>query len=310
MEENQNPLVTVIIPSYNHAQYILNAIESVKTQTFTDWEMIVIDDGSTDNSHEVLKSMPVDSRIRLILHTDNKRQSARFNEAISEAKGKYISFLSSDDWYLPEKLEKQVTLFETLDETYGVVYSGGSRYFEEKKNTLEAETNQNMRRGWILKELLTEPFFIYPISPMVKKSCFERYLFDSSYTAEGEAIYFKIAMKYQFDYVDETLVVMRDHGYNIGKDIGRMLEENVRYRKELFEHPDFPDEIKPILPQLLSNIYKLKGWEYIRLKKEYKKGRKALLNAIRCNKSLFFDKRVIIGLLLSILPQSIASKIN
>lgn len=308
--KNNQKLVTVIIPSYNHAQYILEAIESVKAQTYKNWELIIIDDGSTDNTHEVLRSMPIDERITLILNKDNKRQSARINQALTVAKGKYISFLSSDDWYLPEKLEKQVALFETLDDTYGVVYSGGYRFFEDANETIEVETNKSMRRGWILKDLLREQFFIYPISPLIKKECLDRYPFDESYIAEGEAIHFKIAMKYKYDFVSEPLVTMRAHTYNIGGNIDVMLNENIRYRDELFRHPDFPKELLSYEGEVLGKIYKINGWGYIRLRKEYKKGKEALINAIKEDKLLLLDKRVIIGLILSLLPKSISSKIN
>jgi glycosyltransferase involved in cell wall biosynthesis len=310
VKKNNNPLVTVIIPSYNHAQYIVEAIESVKSQTYDNLELIVIDDGSTDNTHEVLKSMPKDERIVLILNKDNKRQSARMNQAIALSKGKYISIFTSDDWYLPEKLEKQVALFQTLRDEYGVVYSSGYRYYEDLDKTIEMNTQGNMRRGWILEALLTEPFFIYPISPLIKKECFSAYPFDESYTAEGEAIHLKIAMKYKYDFIDEPLVTMREHSYNIGGNIDRMLAENIRYREELFTHKDFPKELLKYRSEILGKIYKLKGWEYIRLKKEYSKGKKALVNAIKVNKALFFDKRVMVGLLLCLLPESIVSKIN
>lgn len=310
MEKVNEPLVTVIMPSYNHAQYIMEAIESVKAQNYKNWEMIVIDDGSTDNTHDVLRAMPKDERITLILNTDNKRQSARMNQAIAIAKGKYISIISSDDWYSPEKIEKQVALFERLNDEYGVVYSGGYRFLEDTKVTIDVETNKNMKRGWILKELLLEPFFIYPISPMFRKICFDTYRFDESYTAEGEAIHFKIAIKYKYDFVPESLVTMREHTYNIGGNIDRMLTENIRYRKELFSHPDFPKDLLIYKEQILGHIYKIKGWEYIRLRKEYKKGKEALINAIKEDKSLLFDKRVIIGLMLACLPKSVSSKIN
>ena len=310
MKNSNYPLVSVIIPSYNHAQYILDTIKSVKTQTYKNWELIIIDDGSTDDTHEVLRSMPIDDRITLILNKDNKRQSARINQALAVSKGKYISFLSSDDWYLPEKLEKQVALFETLDDKYGVVYSSGYRYYEDIDKTIEINTKGNMRRGIILESLLREPFYIYPISPLIRKECFDYFPFDESYTAEGEAIYFKIAMKYKFDFVDEPLVTMREHTYNIGGNIDKMLKENIRYREELFRHPDFPKELLKYKGEILGKIYKLKGWEYIRLKKEYKKGKDALINAVKVNKFLFLDKRVVVGLILSSLPEVITSRIN
>ena len=310
MEKNGAPLVTVIITSFNHAQYILQTIESVKAQTYPNWELIVIDDGSTDNTHEVLRSMPEDKRVRLILNTDNKRQSARLNQAIALAKGTYISLLSSDDWYLPEKLEQQVALFEKLDDEYGVVYSGGYRYYEDTGETIEINSNKSMKRGWILKELLTEPFFIYPISPLIRKKCFERYPFDESYTAEGEAIYFKIAMHYKYDFVPELLVTMRDHSYNIGGNIERMLSDNIRYRGELFKHPDFPNELLALRNKVLSEIYKLKGWEYIRLRGEYAIGREVLLKAVKEDVRLIIDGRVLLGLVLSILPSVVADFVN
>jgi len=307
---NKQPLVTIIIPSYNHAQYIENAIESVKNQTYNNWELIIIDDGSTDNTHEVLRNLSFDSRITIILNKSNKKQSARLNQAIKLAKGKFISLLASDDWYLPEKTELQINQFNKLSNEYGVVYSGGYRFFEDTGQITETKTNNDMKRGWILKNLLLEPFFIYPISPLVRKSCFQTYPFDETYFAEGEAIYFKIAMKYKFDFIDKPLVIMRDHTYNIGGNIERMLEDNVRYRQDLFLHKDFPIELMQYKGIVLGKIYKLKGWEYIRIKKNYTKGKSALINAIKVNKLLIFDKRIIVGLFLSFLPKSFSNFIN
>lgn len=298
MKDKENPLVSVIIPSFNHSQYILKAIESVKIQTYLNWELIIIDDGSKDNTHQVLQSFPADSRIRIFLNKDNKGQSFRLNQAIHIAGGQYISFLSSDDWYLPTKLEKQVALFNELDESYGCVYSGGYRFFENTGETIEIATNKSMRKGDILKELLLEPFFIYPISPLIKKECFKHYPFDESYMAEGEAIYFKIAMKYKFDYVEEPLVTMRNHGYNIGRNIDKMLEDNIRYREELFQHIDFPEGLQKYKGRVLGEIYKLKGWECIRLEKRYEKGEKILLKAIKSGVFFMLNKYVIAGLVL------------
>jgi len=310
MQKNKlNPLITVIIPSYNHAQYILNAIESVKNQTYSNWELIIIDDGSTDNTHEVLESMEKNEKIILILNKDNKRQSARLNQAIQLAKGQYISLLASDDWYLPTKLEKQINLFSLLPNDFGIVYSGGYRYFEDTEILIEVETNKIMKRGNILKNLLTEPFFIYPISPLIKKSCYNNYSYDESYSAEGEAIYFKFAMKFKFDFIDEPLVVMREHTYNIGGNTEKMLVENIRYRKELFKNKDFPIELKYLLKPILSKIYKVKGFEYIKLRKEYQKGRESLFNAIKNNLLYILNYKVLIAIIITFLPKFIIEKI-
>ena len=310
MQKNYNPLVSVIIPSYNHAQYIECAIDSIKMQTYENWELIIIDDGSKDNTHEILGQMPSDKRITIVLNKDNQKQSKRLNQAIAISRGEFISILGSDDWFIKEKLEKQVNLFANLSEEYGVVYSSGYRYFEDLNKTVEVNTNSNMRSGDILKELLTEPFFIYPASNLIRKTCLIEYPFDVTYSAEGEAIFFKIAMKYKYAFINEPLVTMREHSYNIGGDIQRMLEENIRYREELFNHKDFPVKLLKYKGKILGKIYKLKGWEYIRLKKDYIKGKQALVNAIKVNKLLLFDFRVIVGLVMVFLPRRILSKIN
>lgn len=295
--EGKQPLISIIITSYNHGAYIKQAVDSALGQTYKNIEILIVDDGSRDNTHEILqKEYGTEPRIKLLLNKDNRGYAYRANECINLARGEFICFLSSDDWYLPEKTAKQVEKFNTLDNSYGVVYSAGSRYYEKDKRTLPAGTNDNMRSGWILKELLTEPFFIYPITPMIRKECLVRYPYTDKYKAEGEAIYFKIAMKYKFEFVNETLVVMRDHDYNTGKNILMMAKDNIMYREDLFSHPDFPKNLQYLKNQVISQIYFLKGWEMIRINKNYKEGRTALLNAIRYNKKYLLNARALVGL--------------
>lgn len=97
--------VSVVIPTYNRAKYVVKAIDSVLAQTYTDYEVIIIDDGSTDNTCEVLK--PYTDRIQYI-HQDNAGVSAARNTGIRAAKGKWIAFLDSDDEWLPKKLSIQM----------------------------------------------------------------------------------------------------------------------------------------------------------------------------------------------------------
>ena len=129
------PLVTVIIPSYNHAQYIENAIQSVLDQTYQNLELIVVDDGSQDQSHAVISKFSNHPKITTILNKQNKGQSSVLNQAIRLAKGKYISLLPSDDWYLPHKTAVQVAKFETCGDEVGAVYAAGARFFEDTGET-------------------------------------------------------------------------------------------------------------------------------------------------------------------------------
>lgn len=101
-------LVSVIMPSYNTAKYIERSIKSVQAQTYCDWELIIVDDCSTDNTDDIVVSYLKDERIKYIKNDVNSGAAVSRNRALREAKGKWIAFLDSDDLWLPEKLEKQV----------------------------------------------------------------------------------------------------------------------------------------------------------------------------------------------------------
>ena len=103
-----NGLVSVIMPSYNTAKYIAETIRSVMNQTYPYWELIIVDDCSTDETDEVVKQFLSDTRIRYLKNEKNSGAAVSRNYALREAKGKWIAFLDSDDVWLPEKLERQI----------------------------------------------------------------------------------------------------------------------------------------------------------------------------------------------------------
>lgn len=113
----ENNTVSIIMPMHNSEKFVCEAIESVLAQTYADWELLVVDDGSTDNSINVVRNFAdKDKRIRL-LHSDRHigMPSAPRNVGVSNARGRYVAFLDSDDRWLPHKLERQVALFDNDD---------------------------------------------------------------------------------------------------------------------------------------------------------------------------------------------------
>ena len=106
-----NDLVSIIMPSYNTAEYITDSIKSIQTQNYPYWELIIVDDCSTDNSMEVIRFFN-DPRIKLLQNEKNSGAAISRNYALREAKGKWIAFLDSDDIWAPEKLEKQIKFME------------------------------------------------------------------------------------------------------------------------------------------------------------------------------------------------------
>ncbi len=110
-----NDLVSIITPSYNTAKYITDTIDSVLKQTYENWEMIIVDDCSTDNTDDVVQAYLTDTRIRYLKNEKNSGAAISRNYALREAKGKWIAFLDSDDTWAPEKLEKQIAFMKQND---------------------------------------------------------------------------------------------------------------------------------------------------------------------------------------------------
>ena len=113
-------LVSIIMPSYNTAKYIGKSIQSVLNQTYKNWELLIVDDCSTDDTEKVIKSFD-DKRIRYLKNDKNSGAAVSRNKALREAKGRWIAFLDSDDLWLPEKLERQIAFM--LDNGYSFTFT-------------------------------------------------------------------------------------------------------------------------------------------------------------------------------------------
>ena len=119
--QSATPRVSIIIPTYNRASILPRAVNSVLSQTYQDYEIIIVDDCSSDSTQDVIATFS-DPRIRLISHDRNKGQSAAINTGISNARGEYLTFLDDDDEWLPAKLECQVQILDSSANNVGLVY--------------------------------------------------------------------------------------------------------------------------------------------------------------------------------------------
>lgn len=125
-------LVSIIMPSYNTAKFIEDTIKSVLDQTYTDWELIIVDDCSKDNTDEVVKKFLSDKRIKYLKNKENKGAAFSRNYALREAKGKWIAFLDSDDLWESNKLEKQIKFMETNN--YAFTYTNYKEINEKSES--------------------------------------------------------------------------------------------------------------------------------------------------------------------------------
>lgn len=298
-----DPLVSVVLTSYNQAEWLQESIESVLAQTMSDWELVLIDNGSTDHSMEIVKQYERHPKITVIRHEQNRPHTVILNHGIRTARGRYFSLLLSDDYYLPQKLERQVAVFEHLPEEYGVVYSNGYRLRPDGSLVLDPCGHH---RGNVLEALLTEPSFFPPIAPLVRRRCLLEFPFDETIFMEGEGIYAKLAIRHLFHPLPEPLVVMREHERNVGKEIESNLRRCVLMYEHLFARPDFPAELRHLRGPAISGTYRVGGWQVIRRERRYRQGGEWLLRAVSHDPRALLEPRVIAGLVVVSLPKSLA----
>ena len=201
----KSPTVSVIIPTYNRAHLVGWAIQSVLDQTYQDFEIIVVDDGSNDNTKGVVKSFK-DSRVCYVRHEQNEGGAAARNTGIKVAQGKYIAFQDSDDEWLPEKLEKQMKVFVNAPAKVGVVYTGFWR-IEGYRKTYIPSAKINQKDGDIHNELLKGNFVNTPTA-VVRKECFKKIgMFDERLPRRQDwDLFIRISKTYYFICIDEPLV--------------------------------------------------------------------------------------------------------
>ncbi|MGV8892529.1 MAG: glycosyltransferase family 2 protein [Burkholderiaceae bacterium] len=160
------PVVSIIIPSYNRGYCIAQCIRSVLKQTFMDYEIIVVDDASSDDTRAQVLSI-ADSRISYLAHDSNQGGAAARNTGIRVAQGEFIAFLDSDDYWQPDKLEKQIAALRRLGPTYGLSYTWLSCVDDEGTETLRINPEIE---GECLEEMLAKNFIGTFSNIVVRKS--------------------------------------------------------------------------------------------------------------------------------------------
>lgn len=220
---NQNPKVSVVIPTYNRAHLLPKAIQSVLNQTYQDLEIVLVDDGSTDNTEEVIKDFK-DERIRYIRHNQNKGASAARNTGIRESRGKYIAFQDSDDEWFLDKLKQQIEAFADTSPEVGIVYSGFYRIEADKKIYLPND-HLPQKEGNIHNELL-EGNFVGTPTVLVKKECFEnKKYFDENLPAlEDWELWIELSKYYHFKYINKPLLCSYSTPNSINLNENNMLK--------------------------------------------------------------------------------------
>ena len=205
--------VSVIIPTFNRADLLRSAIESAISQTFTNTEIIVSDDNSTDHTLNVVESFK-DRRIKYVRNEGKKGPSATRNLAILISKGKYIAFLDDDDEWLSAKLKKQVDLLNNSSPDICGVYS--NRLFVDKTsgNVLSDNPGTDQLRGNLLNQLIIKSP-IHTSTVVIKKWCLNKIgLFDETlFFMEDWDLWVRLSLNWDFEYISLPLAKAYIHDY-------------------------------------------------------------------------------------------------
>ncbi len=236
----EQPLVTIVIPTYNRLGFVQQAIASVLAQTYTYWELIIVDDGSEDGTDDAIKSMN-DKRIKLLELNHSGNIAFLRNRGVKEGSGEWLAFLDSDDLWVPKKLEIQLN--NLIDEGRQWGYGG----FELMNSEMQPIPNKaGLYRpvsGWIAKEVLSTEASVNIGTLMLKRSFFEE---AGGFNEDTELLYredyelvIRLALKAEVLAVPDLLIRVREHNgrststYKYGNDRTAAV-----YKHFLQTHPD------------------------------------------------------------------------
>lgn len=199
------PLVSVVVPSYNHEKYITKCIESLVNQTYKNFELIVVDDGSSDNSRQILKELQSKYNFELIFQS-NAGLSATLNFVLkNKVKGKYFSICASDDYWALNKIELQVDFMERMPTT--PMCYGKTHYIDEQNNVLTKydKCNDVLKGGNLFDDIFT--FKLHPpVNYMYKSNIFEEIgFYDATIYAEDYYMNLQVASKYEIGFINQYL---------------------------------------------------------------------------------------------------------
>lgn len=234
-----SPLVSIICLCYNHANFVEQALDSVLSQSYTNIELLIADDCSTDNSKEVInKWLEKHPNIIFIANTTNRGNTKTFNSLLKMAKGEYIIDLAADDVLLPDCVIKQLTLFKTTTfENLAVVY-GNAQIISEKGEDLgyyypinqKKEIENPPPKGNIYLSVLGQHHKICSVSSMVKRSVLDSVGgYDENLAYEDLDLWIRVSKNYNFDFTPETLIQKRELATSLGSQF--FVKNNLRTKQ-------------------------------------------------------------------------------
>jgi glycosyltransferase involved in cell wall biosynthesis len=283
MDGREQPLVSIIAISYNHASYIQEALESIFLQTYKNIEVIIVDDFSSDTSSDIIKHLIRDKNIRFIQNQQNSGNCKSFNAAYRLSKGKYIIDFALDDMMYPDRVVRQVALFETLPANVGVVFTNVNM-IDEKSKVLYTQYpkhhhllhTQQIPVGNVFEAVLSR-YYINPVSMMFRREVVEELNgYDESLSYEDFDFWIRSSRVFEYRYLLEVLSAKRIVKTSLSslfykKDQTVMFESTLKVCKKAWWLCSNRSEIKALVHRCRYEAQQAYRYSYVSIVEEYLK---------------------------------------
>ncbi|MDP4536365.1 glycosyltransferase family A protein [Alkalimonas collagenimarina] len=294
--------VSVIVPVYNGATYINKTVDSLLQQTYTDFEVILINDGSTDCSAQIINDLASTYESVRAFHKENGGVACARNFGIDKAKGDLIAFCDQDDLWLPNKLEHQVPLFE--NEAIGLVYCGAIAHHTNDNREVRSDFSSHSR-GMVFDQLIYENMFTCCTVIARKSAILAVGGFDEDRSLMGVDdwhLWLKIANQFEFDFAEKHLAIHVFHGENYSSNDEKMHAAELVCLDKIRDSIDLSAR-EVDWSKVKSEVHKKYAACYL-YNSDFRKAGRSLKDA----NAAFFDFKVLIkSILLLILPTLVLS---
>jgi glycosyltransferase involved in cell wall biosynthesis len=258
------PEVSVVVPAYNAARFVASAIESVLAQTYDDYEILVVDDGSTDDTREVVNQYK-SAKIRYIAQKNAGVAVAR-NTGMAEGRGRWVAFLDADDTWFPTKLERQMHALRA-DSSARVCYSA---FTVVDASLAPIGVRRSARVGTALEDLLLRGNIVGSICTVLcdREMILSTGGFDPrlSQCADWE-MWVRLAARTEFVYVDESLVTYRQHDSNMSRNAGLLETDSLLVLESGFGLPALPEPIRKRRREAYARNYTVLAGTYFQARR-------------------------------------------
>ena len=250
---NNNPLVSIVIPTYNYANYLLTAITSCLQQTYKNLEIIVVDDGSTDNTRAILEEFS--DRI-LYIYQNNQGVSSARNKGLELAKGSFITFLDADDALTTDSIERRVRILTEHEEVDFVISSTLSKHTLDETPYLHDKTGQSFFSERLYEDLLCRRISFATCAVLMRTAVAKAFAFPTHISNGEDIVYFtKVFFRRKGYFLSTPTAITFSHPDSLRHNIEQLKKQGIDFVTAIIDDPYYKGALDYLRDDLIANRY-------------------------------------------------------